>query len=117
MGARPPDGRRERWAAAQEEDASLLEEVVALAGCLSEQLDQWETRRLLSGPFDEKGAVLQITAGAGGQDAMDWACMLERMYLRWAQKQVRAGAGAHQPCRLDAGAPPQRRHATPPTSR
>jgi hypothetical protein len=37
------------------------------------------------GAYDEKGAVLQINAGAGGLDAMDWAAMLERMYMRWAE--------------------------------
>jgi protein subunit release factor B len=37
------------------------------------------------GPHDEKGAVLQINAGAGGLDAMDCAAMLERMYMRWAE--------------------------------
>ncbi len=40
-----------------------------------------------SGPFDQNGAVLRITAGAGGTEAMDWAGMLERMYLRFFEKQ------------------------------
>lgn len=42
--------------------------------------------RLLSGPFDERGAVVAIQAGAGGADAMDWAELLERMYCRCGGK-------------------------------
>jgi peptide chain release factor 2 len=49
-------------------------------------LDQWELQQLLSGPYDEKGAVLSINAGPGGTDAQDWAEMLLRMYTRWAEK-------------------------------
>ncbi|NJL84491.1 MAG: peptide chain release factor 2, partial [Chloroflexaceae bacterium] len=43
--------------------------------------------KLLSGPFDAKGAVLTINAGAGGTDAQDWAEMLLRMYTRWGEQQ------------------------------
>lgn len=45
-------------------------------------LRRWELRRLLSGPYDELGARVVISAGAGGVDAMDWAQMIERMYMR-----------------------------------
>lgn len=44
-------------------------------------------QQLLSGPYDKKGAVLTINAGAGGTDAQDWAEMLLRMYTRWAEGQ------------------------------
>ena len=46
-----------------------------------------ETRILLSGEYDSCGAILTIHAGAGGTEACDWANMLLRMYLRWAERQ------------------------------
>jgi peptide chain release factor 2 len=48
-------------------------------------LDRWELERLLSGTYDQEGAVVSINAGAGGTDAQDWALMLMRMYTRWAE--------------------------------
>ncbi len=44
-------------------------------------------QQLLSGPYDAKGAVLTINAGAGGTDAQDWTQMLLRMYTRWGEQQ------------------------------
>jgi peptide chain release factor 2 len=70
-----------------EADASLLEEAQASLSHLSRELDQWELQQLLSGPYDQGGAVLTINAGAGGTDAQDWAEMLLRMYTRWSEDQ------------------------------
>jgi peptide chain release factor 2 len=66
-------------------DAALLEEGAAKTAQLRRELDQWELQQMLSGPYDSKGAVMTINAGAGGTDAQDWAEMLLRMYTRWAE--------------------------------
>jgi peptide chain release factor 2 len=68
-----------------ETDEALLQEAQTNITQLHHELDQWELQQLLSGPYDEKGAVLTINAGAGGTDAQDWAEMLMRMYTRWAE--------------------------------
>lgn len=62
--------------------AELATEVEQLAG----QLHQLELRLMLSGPYDAQDAILAVHAGTGGVDAQDWAEMLLRMYLRWAQR-------------------------------
>lgn len=61
----------------------FVEEAREYVDALEKSVTAWELRRLLSGPFDRGPAVLNISAGAGGEDAMDWAEMLERMYTRW----------------------------------
>lgn len=68
-----------------ETDESLLAEAQSNIERLQRQLDRWELEQLLSGPYDKRGAVLTINAGAGGTDAQDWAQMLLRMYTRWAE--------------------------------
>ena len=68
-----------------EADESLIQEAESNLTQLGRELDQWELQQLLSGPYDQKGAVLTINAGAGGTDAQDWAEMLLRMYTRWAE--------------------------------
>ncbi|MFM7237931.1 MAG: peptide chain release factor 2, partial [Cyanobium sp.] len=68
-----------------EPDEELLEEGNRGLQQLRAELDRWELERLLSGPYDKEGAVLTISAGAGGTDAQDWALMLMRMYTRWAE--------------------------------
>ena len=53
---------------------------------LSGYLEQLETRMLLSGENDARSAIVTIHPGAGGTESQDWAEMLERMYLRWAER-------------------------------
>ncbi|MBI4297521.1 MAG: peptide chain release factor 2 [Chloroflexi bacterium] len=53
---------------------------------LEGQLEDREFRAVFSGEFDERSAILAIHAGAGGTDSQDWAQMLLRMYLRWAER-------------------------------
>jgi peptide chain release factor 2 len=53
---------------------------------LIEEVEEVELKNMLSGEEDSLNAVLQITAGAGGTEACDWASMLHRMYMMWAEK-------------------------------
>ncbi|NET49533.1 MAG: peptide chain release factor 2 [Merismopedia sp. SIO2A8] len=69
-----------------EPDDGLLEEAQGTVSLLNRELEQWEVQQLLSGTYDQHGAVLTINAGAGGTDAQDWAEMLLRMYTRWAER-------------------------------
>jgi len=69
-----------------EEDESLVEEVVAEIGRLEERLEDLEIKALLDGPMDPNPAILTINARDGGIDANDWAEMLLRMYINWAEK-------------------------------
>ncbi|MEZ6003041.1 MAG: peptide chain release factor 2 [Planctomycetota bacterium] len=66
------------------------EEVIEEAGTLNANIVQWveglEFQLMLGGPNDRNAAYLQISAGAGGVDACDWASMLLRMYTRWAER-------------------------------
>lgn len=70
-----------------EMDEGLFQEAETTLNQLNRELEQWEIQQLLSGTYDQHGAVLSINAGAGGTDAQDWAEMLLRMYTRWAEKQ------------------------------
>jgi len=66
-------------------DESLEAELTTETAALEREIGQLEFRLLLSGPHDRSDAILAIHAGAGGTDAQDWAEMLLRMYLRWAE--------------------------------
>lgn len=68
------------------EDMATEEEVDAQAAILTSELEELEVKNMLSGEEDSLNAVLQITAGAGGTEACDWAGMLYRMYIMWAEK-------------------------------
>ncbi len=67
------------------DDPSLLDELTSEAEALKELVERMSLQVLLSGPYDHEDAILAIHAGAGGTEAQDWAQMLERMYLRWAE--------------------------------
>ena len=63
------------------------EEVMALYDSIITHLEDIEFRNMLSDEGDSLSAVIQVTAGAGGTESCDWAEMLMRMYLMWAEKQ------------------------------
>jgi len=65
--------------------ADLLKDMEQVARNASRTLDRFEEQRLFSGEFDAGDAVVSIHPGAGGTESQDWAEMLLRMYLRWAQ--------------------------------
>ena len=72
--------------AAEEEDLDTVTEAEEQLEAVSQAVTRMEFERMLSGEMDPAGALLSINAGAGGIDAKDWAEMLQRMYLRWAQR-------------------------------
>lgn len=68
------------------EDESLRSELETEIAEIEKELTAREFNVLLSGPYDKGNAFLSINAGAGGTESMDWAQMLQRMYMRWAEK-------------------------------
>jgi peptide chain release factor 2 len=73
--------------AAAEEDQATADDVQADARGLEAELEQLEFQLVFSGEYDSRSAIVAIHAGAGGTDSQDWAEMLMRMYLRWAERQ------------------------------
>jgi peptide chain release factor 2 len=67
-------------------DDSLTADLETEAAAIEKEVSSLELKTLLSGPYDKGNALLAINAGAGGTEAMDWAAMLERMFLRWAER-------------------------------
>ena len=76
--------------ALEEQDDSLAEQMETETGELSSVLDREEINLTLSGPYDDRSAIVTIQAGAGGTDSQDWVEMLLRMYVRWAETQSRS---------------------------
>lgn len=75
------------WGMAVEEgDESLAPEIEDGIRSLRRSLEEFELKVILSGPHDRKSAVVSIHPGAGGTESQDWAQMLMRMYLRWAER-------------------------------
>jgi peptide chain release factor 2 len=68
------------------EDSSLQEEVEEHLASVEERLAELEEQRLFSGRYDAGDALVSVNAGAGGTDAQDWAEMVLRMQMRWAER-------------------------------
>lgn len=71
---------------ADQDDQSMNEEIRSQTEELGHQLDRMEIQLLLSGQYDDHDAILAVHASTGGVDAQDWAEMMARMYMRWAEK-------------------------------
>lgn len=72
--------------AVEESDQPSLEEAARILDRLDKELDDLEVRTLLSGEHDESDAIASLHAGEGGTESCDWAEMLLRMFLRWAER-------------------------------
>ena len=71
--------------AVEEDDDDTIGELVSDLTAFEQQVDGLEFRRMFSGELDNSNAFLDIQSGAGGTEAQDWADMILRMYLRWAE--------------------------------
>ena len=71
---------------AVESDAEMAAELDRDVAAIQAELSEFELRSLLRGPDDFRDAQVEISAGAGGTEAQDWAAMLMRMYTRWAER-------------------------------
>jgi peptide chain release factor 2 len=69
-----------------EEDSSLNQELQSELNRISARFEQLEGLQLFTGDYDSRNAMLYLHAGAGGTESQDWASMLLRMYLRWAER-------------------------------
>ena len=70
----------------EENDESVLEEVLAEQSSISEEIEKRRIETLLSGEYDKNNAIVSFHPGAGGTEAQDWAQMLYRMYTRWGER-------------------------------
>ncbi|GAB4083913.1 peptide chain release factor 2 [Myceligenerans cantabricum] len=86
LGARIDDADTLVQLGEEMEDDDALHEAEAEVAAIRKDLDALEVRTLLNGEYDAREAVVTIRAGAGGVDAADFAEMLLRMYLRWAER-------------------------------
>lgn len=72
--------------AVAEDDENSMEEARAMLASVEERVRDLEFTRILGGPDDSRNAIVSVNAGAGGTEAQDWASMLLRMYLRYAEE-------------------------------
>ena len=72
--------------AQEEDDASLLPDVITAYDTLEKEMEERRLAALLSGEYDGNNAIMTFHAGAGGTEAQDWTEMLYRMYTRWAER-------------------------------
>ena len=72
--------------AVEENDEEILESVVTDLDKIRKEVERLEFQRMFSGEMDDRPCYLDIQAGSGGTEAQDWAEMLLRMYLRWAER-------------------------------
>jgi peptide chain release factor 2 len=85
--ARQAEEARLLWEMATEAgDESMTGEIQGTIAQAQKSLEAFELRVVLSGPQDKKNVILSIHPGAGGTESQDWAQMLMRMYLRWAER-------------------------------
>ena len=68
------------------DDEQMLPELIQQTEQLESEYERLKKDLLFQGEFDDHAAILKLSSGAGGTDAQDWTEMLERMYLRWAEK-------------------------------
>ena len=71
--------------AVDEDDSATADEITTDLAVYERQIEELEFRRMFSGELDDSAAFLDIQSGAGGTEAQDWADMILRMYLRWAE--------------------------------
>ena len=72
--------------AKEEPDADLKQDIVDTLAEITKELDAFELETILNGDYDDNNAILSIHPGAGGTESQDWAEMLYRMYVRWAER-------------------------------
>lgn len=85
LASRVKDGQDLLKLVMADEEQAMVREIAAEVEKITAELEKLEFRLLFSGPHDQGHAILAIHAGAGGTEAQDWAEMVLRMYLRWAE--------------------------------
>lgn len=84
-------------------DDSLLDDLTKQLDAAQRTFERLKTQLMFDGPYDDHDAIVSIHAGAGGTDAQDWAQMLLRMYVRWAEQQKFSVATIDQSSGEEAG--------------